>query len=214
MAALRHPADLHRRHLFAPTSRRALRSARPPTLARRSGPARLRRSGQPDGRRPSCAARHALAATSSTAFPAPSIRPSWLDRETRRPTPVHFPIVAISIVVDYEQLLHRITGRRISPAGRIYNIYSNPPAVPGICDVDGSALVQRPDDSEAVFTERMKTFEAQTAPVSRALSQAGPLRRDERRPARRTGHRRDHQPPSSVFATVKRLAQDASLWPS
>jgi adenylate kinase len=75
------------------------------------------------------------------------------------------PLVAISIVVDYEQLLHRITGRRISPAGRIYNIYSNPPAVPGICDVDGSTLIQRPDDTEAVFIERMKTFQAQTAPV-------------------------------------------------
>ena len=80
-------------------------------------------------------------------------------------SPVKMPLVAISIVVDYEQLLHRITGRRISPAGRIYNTYSNPPVVPGICDVDGSALVQRPDDSEAVFTERMKTFESQTAPV-------------------------------------------------
>ena len=68
-------------------------------------------------------------------------------------------------MVDYEQLLHRITGRRISPAGRIYNIYSNPPAVPGICDVDGSTLAQRPDDTEAVFIERMKTFQAQTAPV-------------------------------------------------
>jgi adenylate kinase len=75
------------------------------------------------------------------------------------------PVVAISIVVDYEQLLHRITGRRVSPAGRIYNIYTHPPKVSGICDVDGSALVQRPDDSEAVFNERMKTFEAQTAPV-------------------------------------------------
>src|SRR5580698_8022614 len=76
-----------------------------------------------------------------------------------------FPVVAISIVVSYDQLLHRITGRRISPAGRIYNIYSSPPAVAGICDVDGSTLVQRPDDSEAVFSERMKTFSSQTAPV-------------------------------------------------
>jgi adenylate kinase len=79
--------------------------------------------------------------------------------------PPKLPVVAISIVVSYDQLLHRITGRRISPAGRIYNIYSNPPAVHGICDVDGSILVQRPDDSEHVFVERMKTFEAQTAPV-------------------------------------------------
>jgi adenylate kinase len=75
------------------------------------------------------------------------------------------PVVAISIVVSYDQLLHRITGRRISPAGRIYNIYSNPPAVPGKCDVDGSALTQRPDDSEEVFEKRMQAFTSQTAPV-------------------------------------------------
>jgi adenylate kinase len=97
-------------------------------------------------------------------FPRTLNQAIWLDAQIAA-TPNTLPVVAISIVVDHEQLLHRITGRRISPAGRIYNIYSNPPAVPGICDVDGSALVQRPDDSEAVFLERMKTFEAQTAPV-------------------------------------------------
>jgi adenylate kinase len=88
----------------------------------------------------------------------------WLDTKLAA-APDVLPVVAISIVVDYEQLKHRITGRRISPAGRIYNIYSNPPLVPGICNVDGSPLVQRPDDSDAVFADRMKTFEAQTAPV-------------------------------------------------
>lgn len=97
-------------------------------------------------------------------FPRTLNQASWLDSQLGA-NPNTLPVVAISIIVDYEQLLHRITGRRISSAGRIYNIYSNPSAVPGICDVDGSALVQRPDDSEAVFTERMKTFENQTAPV-------------------------------------------------
>jgi adenylate kinase len=97
-------------------------------------------------------------------FPRTLNQATWLD-EYLATNPDTLPVVAISIVVDYEQLLHRITGRRISPVGRIYNIYSNPPAVAGICDVDGSALVQRPDDSEAVFAERMKTFSAQTAPV-------------------------------------------------
>jgi len=97
-------------------------------------------------------------------FPRTLNQATWLDTQLAASSQT-LPVVAISIVVDYEQLLHRITGRRISPAGRIYNIYSNPPKVAGICDVDGSALVQRPDDSEAVFTERMKTFEAQTAPV-------------------------------------------------
>jgi adenylate kinase len=97
-------------------------------------------------------------------FPRTLNQANWLDAQLSTDTSM-LPVVAISIVVEYEQLLHRITGRRISPAGRIYNIYSNPPKVAGICDVDGSALIQRPDDSEAVFTERMKTFEAQTAPV-------------------------------------------------
>jgi adenylate kinase len=97
-------------------------------------------------------------------FPRTLNQATWLDAQLAA-DPTALPVVAISIVVDYEHLLRRITGRRISPAGRIYNIYSNPPATLGICDVDGSTLVQRPDDSEAIFTERMKTFETQTAPV-------------------------------------------------
>jgi adenylate kinase len=97
-------------------------------------------------------------------FPRTLNQAMWLDAQLAAHSTT-LPVVAISIVVDYEQLLHRITGRRICPSGHIFNIYSNPSAVPGICDVDGSALIQRPDDSEAVFTERMKTFETQTAPV-------------------------------------------------
>ncbi len=97
-------------------------------------------------------------------FPRTLNQALWLDAKLAVDTNV-LPVVAISIVVDNEQLKHRVTGRRISTAGRIYNIYSNPPAIPGICNVDGSPLVQRPDDSEAVFTERMKIFETQTAPV-------------------------------------------------
>jgi adenylate kinase len=47
----------------------------------------------------------------------------------------------------------------------IYNTYTNPPKVDGICDCEKATLVQRTDDTEAVFTERLKTFEEQTAPV-------------------------------------------------
>jgi adenylate kinase len=80
--------------------------------------------------------------------------------------PVKLPVVAISIVVDYDRLLHRITGRRICPDCKsIYNIYSNPPKAEGICDLEGARLAQRPDDTEPVFVERMKTFEEQTTPV-------------------------------------------------
>ncbi len=76
------------------------------------------------------------------------------------------PVIAVSIVVSYDQLLRRITGRRICPVCKhIYNMYSNPPKVAGLCDFDGATLTQRGDDTEQVFIERMKTFEAQTAPV-------------------------------------------------
>lgn len=75
------------------------------------------------------------------------------------------PVVAIHLVVDERVLLERITGRRISPTGNIYNVYTNPPRVEGICDIDGGPLTQRADDREEVFYERMKAFEAQTAPV-------------------------------------------------
>jgi adenylate kinase len=97
-------------------------------------------------------------------YPRTLNQATWLDAQLAA-DPNTLPVVAISIVVDYKQLLHRITGRRICPAGHIFNIYSNSPSVSDTCDVDGSKLIQRPDDSEAVFTERMKTFESQTAPV-------------------------------------------------
>lgn len=76
------------------------------------------------------------------------------------------PVVAVSITVAYDQLLHRITGRRTCPVCKsIYNTFSNPPRVAGICDIEGAQLVQRSDDTEEVFAERMRTFHLQTAPV-------------------------------------------------
>ncbi len=75
------------------------------------------------------------------------------------------PVVAIHLMVDERALLERITGRRISPTGNIYNVYTNPPKREGICDLDGGLLTQRADDREDVFQERMRAFEAQTAPV-------------------------------------------------
>ena len=76
------------------------------------------------------------------------------------------PVIAVSIEVRYDELLRRITGRRTGPVSkRIYNIYTNPPETPGVCDADGEPLVQRPDDTEAVFTGRMQAFDELTAPV-------------------------------------------------
>jgi len=76
------------------------------------------------------------------------------------------PLVAVSIQVDYNQLLRRITGRRNCPVCQtIYNVYTKPPQRAGFCDIEGAALTQRADDTEKAFVERMRAYEAQTAPV-------------------------------------------------
>jgi adenylate kinase len=80
--------------------------------------------------------------------------------------PNGLPLIAISIQVSYTQLLRRITGRRNCPTcQRIYNVYLQPPKFDTVCDVEGTPLVQRADDVEAVFHERMRTYAALTAPV-------------------------------------------------
>lgn len=97
-------------------------------------------------------------------FPRTLPQADWLDEYLAQSNP-DYPVVVLSLVVEREDLLRRITGRRICPQGHIYNIYSQPPKVEGICDVDGSELQQRKDDTVAVFEERMKVFEEETAPV-------------------------------------------------
>jgi adenylate kinase len=98
-------------------------------------------------------------------FPRTLPQAGWLDARLAA-QPDALPVIAVSIQVDYNQLLRRITGRRSCPVcGTIYNVYSNPPKKDGFCDIEGAALVQRADDTEEVFKERMRAYEAQTAPV-------------------------------------------------
>jgi adenylate kinase len=102
-------------------------------------------------------------------FPRTLGQAGWLDgrlaAQAQDMGPV-LPVVAVSICVDYNQLLRRITGRRNCPVCQsIYNVYGRPPQKDGFCDADGTALVQRADDTEKVFEERMRAYEASTAPV-------------------------------------------------
>src|SRR5580698_6295984 len=76
-------------------------------------------------------------------------------------------LVVIQLLVDYTQLLQRLTGRRsCSACGHLYNIHSQPPLVEGICDVDGSKLVIREDDREEVISERLAAYDRQTRLVA------------------------------------------------
>jgi adenylate kinase len=98
-------------------------------------------------------------------FPRTLNQAGWLDGRLAA-QPQCLPVVAVSLQVDYNQLLRRITGRRNCPVCQtIYNIYMKPPKIDGICDVEGAVLVQRADDTEEVFGRRMRAYAAQTAPV-------------------------------------------------
>ena len=116
----------------------------------------------------------AKAAIVWTVFRGPWRAAHWLDGRLatqKDALPVAF---AVSIQVDYNQLLRRITGRRNCPVCQtIYNIYSKPPQRAGFCDVEGAPLVQRSDDTEKVFAERMRAYAAQTTPVMERYREQG-----------------------------------------
>jgi adenylate kinase len=64
--------------------------------------------------------------------------------------------LALYIDVPMDDLVARMASRRICLAnGHVYNVASNPPEVAGICDLDGSELVQREDDREDTVRARM-----------------------------------------------------------
>jgi adenylate kinase len=96
-------------------------------------------------------------------FPRTLNQAEWLDRQL---VAYMLPVVAICISVPQDVLLKRITGRFTCPVcSSIYNMYSNPPKVDHLCDLEGAKLEQRADDTEPVFMERMKAFHGKTAAV-------------------------------------------------
>ncbi len=72
----------------------------------------------------------------------------------------------IALEVGFDTLVDRITGRRICPkCGAIYHIHNKPSKVEGICDICGSELNQRKDDTVEQLTVRMDEYEKSTKPV-------------------------------------------------
>ena len=81
-----------------------------------------------------------------------------------------------NLVVQPELLICRLTNRRICKMnGHIYSLVDRPPIHPGICDTDGSELIQRPDDAESVIRERIHTYECHTRPLIDYYSDRGLL---------------------------------------
>jgi adenylate kinase len=92
---------------------------------------------------------------------------SLLENRKFRPTVIH-------LVVDYERIVARLSGRRQCPVcGTLYNLTTHPPKVAGICDLDGATLVTREDDRESVIRERLNQYDLQTRPLLAFFRQSG-----------------------------------------
>ena len=74
--------------------------------------------------------------------------------------------VVLEIDVDHEEIIRRLSGRRVHPAsGRNYHLIYNPPKVSGRDDLTGEPLVQRDDDKEETVRRRLDVYERQTRPL-------------------------------------------------
>jgi len=107
--------------------------------------------------------------------------------------------LVIYLVVDYNIIIGRLTGRRQCPqCGTLYNLAFHPPQEDGLCDLDGEALVVRDDDSEAVIRERLEAYERQTRPVLEFYLTAG------RRVVEVVA---GNDPPDAVFQKIRRAME-------
>ncbi len=68
--------------------------------------------------------------------------------------------------IPEEVVLRRLTGRRVCPTcGANYHVEYHPPREPGRCDIDGTELIQRRDDTPETVTRRLVVFRRWTAPL-------------------------------------------------
>jgi adenylate kinase len=115
----------------------------------------------------------------------PSARPGYLldgFPRTRAQAEALETVAPVDRVVYFEipepLLVERLTQRRTCPScGRSYNLSSHRPSVEGRCDVDGTSLVQRPDDTPEAVRTRLEVYRAQTAPLLQYFAERGRLRR-------------------------------------
>jgi adenylate kinase len=95
-----------------------------------------------------------------------------LEHESRRLT------AAILIDVPDEEVVKRISGRRMCvKADHLYHVDYDPPKTEGICDQDGSRLIQRDDDKPEVVRHRLAEYHENTEPLIGYYDDQGILRR-------------------------------------
>ena len=86
---------------------------------------------------------------------------------------------ALAIEVPDEEVVRRLSGRRVCVKNQahIYHMELDPPKHEGVCDQDGSRLIQRDDDREETIRVRLEVYHRQTAPLIDYYDRTGLLRR-------------------------------------
>jgi adenylate kinase len=76
-----------------------------------------------------------------------------------------------------DEIVRRLSGRRVSKSGRVYHVEFDPPKHEGRCDIDGTPLVQRDDDKPETVLKRLEVYHELTSPLVSFYEDRGLLRR-------------------------------------
>jgi adenylate kinase len=122
-----------------------------------------------------------------------------LDKRGRRLT------AALLIDAPDEEVIRRLSGRRTCVKnGHVYHVEFDPPKREGVCDQDGSRLVQRDDDKPETIKKRLEVYHEQTEPLIEWFEERGQLRRFD-------GTRTPEEVNSHIRATLATLALEAEI---
>jgi adenylate kinase len=112
---------------------------------------------------------------------------------------------ALLIDVPDEEVVRRLAGRRVcAKGGHVYHVEFDPPKREGVCDQEGSRLIQRDDDQEETIRRRLEVYARQTAPLIAYYDAAGLLRRFD-------GRREPNEVHDHIRATVATLRMEDKL---
>ena len=112
---------------------------------------------------------------------------------------------ALLIDVPDEEVIKRLSGRRVCvKSGHNYHVDYDPPKHEGVCDQDGSRLIQRDDDREETIRKRLEVYHSQTEPLVAYYDGAGLLRRFD-------GRRSPDEVHDHIRATVATLKLEEEL---
>jgi adenylate kinase len=112
---------------------------------------------------------------------------------------------ALLIEAPDQEVLRRLSGRRTcAKAGHVYHVEFDPPKNEGVCDQDGSRLIQRDDDKPETIRKRLAAYHEQTEPLIDWYEQRGLLRRFD-------GLLPPDEVHSRIRATLATLALEAEI---